>query len=399
MSQPVRGPAIPGILLAGCFLAGYDLAVIDPLLVPVSRHFGVSLGTAAFVLTGYLLPFGILQPVHGIVADAIGRVRVLRMALLGLAAGNLIAALAPDLGVLIAGRAIAGAFGAGIIPATVAYLGDRIAAPNRRRTRAGLLSCGGLGAAVATGCAGGLTELLDWRAALGLLALAGPALAMLYRRLPETGLADWAHQPSVAHRIRRVLGAGRLRLLIALSFVAGAAMLGFVNFFSAAVQEHGGSPLLAGLVTSGYGLAALTGGLAVRVLDARLSGMLSGGLALGGGLALLLLGYLTAAGSQGAGAVLLAGLLSGAALAAVQPGLWAWVRAASPPEVRGSVVALIGCSAFTGAGVSTAAMAGLAGHGDFRALFGLAGAVTVLVILIGMLARARYRRLPQPIRE
>jgi len=391
LAQPRRAPAVLGILCTGFFLIDFDLVVINPLLLPISRSFGISLGTATFALTGYLLLFGIMQPVHGIVSDAIGRVRVLRMALVGLSVGNLIAGLAPDLAVLITGRVIAGAFGAAIIPVTMAYVGDRIAAPNRQRTMATLMSCSALGAAAATVCAGLLTHMVNWRPAILLVAVAGPLLAVLYSRLPETGpgLAG----PSAGYRLRRVLGEGWLRFLIAFTFVEGAAMVGFFNFFNAALQVHGKSIVVAGLVTSTYGLAAVTGGVAVRMLDTRLSGTAM----FGGGLLLLLLGYLIAAGSQGIGAILLASVLSGSALAVGQSALQAWVLAATPPEVRGTAASLVACAVFTGAAVSTAVAGGLAGSGNFGALFGLAAAVTALVTVVGTVARARFAQLPDPV--
>jgi predicted MFS family arabinose efflux permease len=391
LAQPRRLPAVLGILCTGFFLIDFDLVVINPLLLPISRSFGISLGTATFALTGYLLLFGIMQPVHGIVSDAIGRVRVLRIALVGLSVGNLIAGLAPDPAVLITGRVIAGAFGAAIIPVTMAYVGDRIAAPNRQRTMATLMSCSALGAAAATVCAGLLTHLVNWRPAILLVAVAGPLLAVLYGRLPETGpgLAG----PSAAYRLRRVFGEGWLRFLIAFTFVEGAAMVGFFNFFNAALQVHGKSIVVAGLVTSTYGLAAVTGGVAVRMLDTRLSGTAM----FGGGLLLLLLGYLIAAGSQGIAAILLASMLSGSALAVGQSALQAWVLAATPPEVRGTAASLVACAVFTGAAVSTAVAGGLASSGNFGALFGLAAAVTALVTVVGTVARARFAHLPDPV--
>jgi predicted MFS family arabinose efflux permease len=391
MSRPRRAPAVLAILCTGFFLIDFDLVVINPLLLPISHDFETGLGTTTFALTGYLLLFGIMQPVHGIVSDAIGRVRVLRIALLGLAAGNILAAVAPDLGALIAGRAVAGAFGAAIIPVTMAYVGDRIAVEHRQRTMATLMSASALGAAAATICAGVLTDLLNWRPALLLVAVAAPVLAVLYGRLPESA-PRWADQPGAASRIQRVVGTGWLRFLIAFSFVEGAAMVGFFNFFNAALQVHSKSIVIAGLVTSTYGLAAVAGGVAVRVLDTRLSGAAM----FGGGMLLLLAGYLIAAASQSIGAILLASVLSGAALAIAQSALQAWVLAATPAEVRGTAASLVACSVFTGAAVSTAAVGGLAGSGEFGSLFAVAAAVTAVVAITGTLARARFVRTPEP---
>src|SRR5947209_1278250 len=128
------------VLCTGFFLLDFDLVVINPLLVPVSKDFGVGLGTATLALTGYLLLFGIMQLVHGSISDSVGRIRVLRTAFVGMGVANLAAALAPNVVVLIAGRALAGAFAAAIIPVTVAYVGDRVPMERRQRTMAMLLS-------------------------------------------------------------------------------------------------------------------------------------------------------------------------------------------------------------------------------------------------------------------
>jgi predicted MFS family arabinose efflux permease len=381
-----------GILCTGFFLIDFDLVVINPLLLPVSQHFSVSLGSATLALTAYLLLFGIMQPVHGIVSDAIGRVRVLRIALVGLSAGNLLAGFAPSLALLVTGRAIAGAFGAAIIPVTMAYVGDRVAMQHRQRTMATLMSCSALGAAAATIAAGVLTELLNWRPAVLMVAVAAPLLALLYGRLPEV-VPSRDGQPDARSRIRQVLNTGWLRFLIGFTFVEGAAMVGFFNFFNAALQVHGKSILVAGLVTSTYGLAAVAGGIGVRVFDTRLSGTAM----LGAGVAMLAVGYLVAAVSQSILAILMASVLAGLALAVGQSALQAWVLEATPPEVRGTAASLVACAVFTGAAVSTGAVGGLASEGRFGLLFSIAVIAAGSVAIVGTLARARFARASEPV--
>jgi MFS family permease len=375
------------VLCTGFFLLDFDLVVINPLLVPVSKDFGVSLGTATLALTGYLLLFGVMQLVHGSVSDVVGRVRVLRTAFVGLGVANLVAGLAPDVVVLIVGRSVAGAFAAAIIPVTVAYVGDRVPMERRQRTMATLLSVSAVGAASATLVAGVLTDLVSWRPPILVVALAAPVLALLYGRLPEVSTpgAEWT---GVWHRFAQVLGDRWFRFLIPFTFVEGAAMVGLFNFFNAALQRHGSSVLLSGLVTSAYGVAAIGGGAAVRVLDARASGAAM----FGGGTLLLFLGYLTAALTQSIAGILVASVLSGLALAIGQSALQAWVLEAAAPPVRGSATALVACAVFTGAAVSTAAVGGLASGGEFGIVFGIAAAVTLPVSIVGTLARMRFAR-------
>lgn len=391
MSRPLRETPVLGLLCAGFFLIDFDLIVINPLLLPVARDYGVSLGVATLALTAYLLLFGLLQPIYGILSDAIGRVRVLQIAWVGLSAGNLLAGFAPNVALLVIGRGIAGAFGAAIIPVTMAYVGDRITMEHRQRTMALLMSCSALGAAAGTIAAGLLTDLLNWRPAVLLVAVAAPALALLYRRLPETAPVRTG-RPSARQRIGRVLSIGWLRFLIAFSVVEGAAMVGFFNFFNAALQVDGNSIVVAGLVTSTYGLAAVAGGIGVRVLDTRLSGAAM----FGAGTAALTLGYLVAALSQSIVAILLASVFAGLALAVGQSALQAWVLEATPPEVRGTAASLVACTVFTGAAVSTGLVGGLASDDRFGQLFLIATIVALVVTVLGTVARSRFARASEP---
>ena len=60
--------------------------------------------SAAWILTGYLLAASVATPIVGKLGDLFGRGRVLTMVLLVFAAGSVVCALAPSLGVLVAGR-------------------------------------------------------------------------------------------------------------------------------------------------------------------------------------------------------------------------------------------------------------------------------------------------------
>ncbi|MEU5434614.1 MFS transporter [Streptomyces sp. NPDC020719] len=386
-AEALSDRAIVAVLCGGFFLLDFDLVVINPVLVPVSKDFGVGLGTVAFALTGYLAMVGIMQPVHGSVSDRVGRVRVLRTALLGLGVADLGAALAPNVALLIVGRAIAGGFAAALIPVTVAYVGDHIPMERRQRTMAALMSSSAVGAASATVVAGILTDLLDWRSPLLIPAVAAPLLAVVYARLPEAPRVREAG-PSARERFAQVLGDGWFRFFIPFTFIEGAAMMGLFNFFNAALQKHGSSVLMSGLVTSAYGVAAIGGSVVVRAVDARATGA---GM-FGWGTGLLFTGYLTAALTQSVAGILIASALAGLALAVGQSALQAWILEAAAPEVRGSATALIACSVFTGAAISTAAVGPLAGRGDFGLLFAIAATATVPVSIVGTLARMRFAR-------
>jgi predicted MFS family arabinose efflux permease len=82
---------------------------------------GLATIEAQWVLTAYALCFGGGLLLGGRLGDLYGRRRVLICGLALFAAGSLLAAVAPGLGVLIAGRAAQGAGSAAAIPATLAF--------------------------------------------------------------------------------------------------------------------------------------------------------------------------------------------------------------------------------------------------------------------------------------
>lgn len=392
-----------GPLYAGSFLGNFDRIVITPLLLPIAHGLHVGVAAATTSLTVYLLMFGLMQPVHGLLSDTVGRVRVMRWALLGLGAADLLAALAPNLGLLIAGRAVAGAAAAALMPVAVAYVGDRVPVQRRQRTVASLLAAGAVGTAGATVAAGVLTHVWSWRGAILLVAVLAPVLAVVFGRLPEASAP--APAPGAggaraagsgwADRLRRVAGIRWFRFLLALAFIEGAAMLGFFNFFNTALQSHGKSVLTAGLVTGSYGLAAVAGGLAVRTLALRLSSAALWG----AGATLLLAGYLSCALSATMPGVLLGSVLAGLAFALVQSIVQTWATEVAQPADRGIATSMVACAVFTGAALSTWAVGGLASRDRFGLLFVIAAAVTVPVAVLGPIARARFTgaaRTPAP---
>ncbi|MGH8878871.1 MAG: MFS transporter [Stackebrandtia sp.] len=387
MSQRTLGKPELGVLYLGWFLVDADLVVINPLLVPLAGHFQTSLVTVTFALTGYLLLFGILQPIYGVVSDAVGRVRVMRIGLLGIGGANLVAALASHVGLLIAGRALAGAAAAALVPVTVAYVGDRVEPQHRQRVLAGLLSVSALGFASGTLASGVLAELVSWRASLLVIAVTALTLAVFYARLPEARQPD-AARVSPLSRVGEVFSRGPMVFLLAFSVVEGAAMMGFFNFFNAALQLGGSGIVVAVLVTGTYGVGAVAGGRLVRLVHERLSQAALFGI----GTSLLAIGYLTAALSQSVAAILVASVCCGASLAIAQSTLQVWTIQAAPSTSLGTAISFGASAVFIGAAISTAAVGGLAAAGDFGLLFGIAAVVTVPVIVVGTLAQARFSR-------
>ncbi len=108
-------------------------ALLQSLLMPVLPTLESALGTTqadvTWVLTAYLLSASIFTPVMGRLGDMHGKKRLFVVALVTLAAGSLLAALATSLPVMIAARVIQG-IGGGVLPLA---FGSSATSSRRRR--------------------------------------------------------------------------------------------------------------------------------------------------------------------------------------------------------------------------------------------------------------------------
>ncbi|XVU21368.1 MFS transporter [Actinoplanes sp. CA-054009] len=146
-------------------LGGLAFAVLQSLVAPalstIGRDLGADTSDVSWVITAYLLSASVLTPVLGRLGDMAGKRKVLIGVLAALAAGTLLAALAPNLGVLIVARALQGAAGA-ILPLSIGIVRDEL--PREKvSVIVGLLSAiFGVGAGVGIVGAGPIVEHLSW---------------------------------------------------------------------------------------------------------------------------------------------------------------------------------------------------------------------------------------------
>src|SRR5690348_4492604 len=92
-------------------------SMVNPVLPTIEAGLGTDQATVSWVLTAYLLSASVFTPIIGRIGDKVGKERMLVVALGALAAGSLLAAVAPSIGVLIGARAIQGV-GGGVLPLT-----------------------------------------------------------------------------------------------------------------------------------------------------------------------------------------------------------------------------------------------------------------------------------------
>ncbi|OLT24712.1 MFS transporter [Actinomadura sp. CNU-125] len=139
------------VLAAGSAAFAMLQSLVTPVLPVIQDRLGTSQNAVTWVMTANLLSAAIFTPILGRVGDAAGKDRVLAAVMWILAAGCLVAALAPNIGVLIAGRALQGVAGA-VYPLAYGIIRDEYPP---ERVAAGV---GGISAVIAAG--GGLGIVL-----------------------------------------------------------------------------------------------------------------------------------------------------------------------------------------------------------------------------------------------
>ncbi|GAA2032899.1 MFS transporter [Catenulispora yoronensis] len=237
------GPRVPHewMILAVVSLAQL-MVVLDATIVTIAlpsaqEDLGFSNDSRQWIVTAYALAFGSLLLVGGRFADLFGRRTALISGLVGFAIASALAGIAPNVGVLIAGRALQGLFGALLAPAALSALTTTFTHPaERNRAFAVYGAVAGAGGAVGLLVGGLLTEYLNWRWTLFVnLLIAAVALVGARMFVPN-------HRPE-----------GRPTLDLPGTFLACAGLFLLVFGFSRAESEGWSSPqcwvsLIVGLV-------------------------------------------------------------------------------------------------------------------------------------------------------
>ncbi|MDQ2726383.1 MAG: MFS transporter [Actinomycetota bacterium] len=117
-----------GFAAAAVLLAAADTYVVVAVLPAIMG--GVGLGVdhlqqATPIISGFLLGYTVVLPLLGRLSDLVGRAPVFVACLTGFAIGSLLTATAHALGVLVAGRALQGLGGGGLVPVTLSLVAER----------------------------------------------------------------------------------------------------------------------------------------------------------------------------------------------------------------------------------------------------------------------------------
>ena len=255
------------VLASGMFAIGTDSFVVAGVLSPVSASLGVPVALAGQMVTLSALSFALLSPVIAAAAAHWPRKRLLLTGLVTFVLANVVTALAPSIGVVLASRLLAG-LGAAMFSPTATATGASLVPPEQRGRAlaiviAGMSSATALGAPLGTFIGG----WLGWRATMWFVAAIATLAAMGVARL----LRDVPMPPrlSLAHRLAP-LGDVRVLLTLATTWLAFAGLFLVYTYIGLSFDRAtgGDARVLAGLLLL-WGVAATVGNLAAGRLTDR----------------------------------------------------------------------------------------------------------------------------------
>ncbi|KQM81559.1 hypothetical protein ASE68_15770 [Agromyces sp. Leaf222] len=202
----MESPSSPELRRPGRFTFALSAAVLAfslmqtlvvPALPTIGRDLGASSLGTGWILTAFLLAGAVFSPVVGNLGDRFGHRRVMLTAMLVFAAATLVAAFAPNLGVLLGARVVQGVSTA-TFPLALALTRSMLTGKRLAAAFGWIPGMIGLGAGLALVVGGVIVDALSWRwifaiGAILILVSAAMVVAWVPRgaKPAATGSTDW----------------------------------------------------------------------------------------------------------------------------------------------------------------------------------------------------------------
>jgi predicted MFS family arabinose efflux permease len=258
----------------GNFASSLFVRAIDPMIPQVAHDLATDPATVALLTTAFALPYAMLQPVLGPLADMIGKTRLMTICLGALVINGFVSAAAPNFNVLMASRIASGIAAGGIFPIGLAIAGDLVPIHQRQVAISRLLAAGMLGNLLGTPMAGILGDLVGWRfvlAVVGFLCMATFVAAVIgFRGIaarPGAGI-DLA---AVVTGYRTIFRNPLAKYCFGAVMLEGTFIMGIFPYVALLLRANGEPrATIAGIVIAGFALGGVIYSVSVSRLLPRI---------------------------------------------------------------------------------------------------------------------------------
>lgn len=252
------------------FASSLFMRSTDPVIPQIASGLSVDNATAALLATAFTLPYALIQPVLGALADTMNKARLMLVCLFGLAAASVASALAPSFEMLIAARVIAGLAAGGVVPIAFAIVGDLVPVAKRQVAMGRLLFAIMTGNLLGATLSGVIGDLAGWRAvffaagAVGaiVLVVAVPAFRGIVEAPKKFDLS------TLGPNYRTIFGNPLAKICFGAVFLEALFMYGVFPYIATLLHQAGETRAsIAGVVIAGFGLGGALYGLTIsRIL-------------------------------------------------------------------------------------------------------------------------------------
>lgn len=266
------------LLSISCFIGSLSLRMLDPVVPQVARDLSTAPEAVALLSTAFMASYAITQPFLGAIADAYGKVRIIKLCSAALALMLVLMAFAPTIEVLYISRILGGMFGGGVFTVALAVVGDRVPLEGRQVALSNLIMASQSAQLFGVAATGFIASYFGWRSAVGAAAVVAIIAAiMLQRNLhPRPGVTRYPFNLArLASTFSQLVRNPRTRTCYSGVLLDGMSAAGIFPFIAILLEQQGeGSLREAGFVIAGFALGGILYTFTVRRLLALVGNML-----------------------------------------------------------------------------------------------------------------------------
>jgi len=229
---------------------------VDPAIPQIAGSLGVEMATAALLSTAFALPYAVLQPLLGPVADVFGKARVMTLCLLLLTLAGIASAFAPNFPTLLTLRMASGIVSGGIFPAAMALAADVAPLGQRQVALSRILFAGMSGNLLGASAAGIVADLIGWRGVFVVIGAVGVLVfivAIVGFRGTTAAQAPRIGFKSVPGNYRTILANPHAKVCFGSVFLEGVFIFGVFPYVAQLLIATGETrATIAGIVIAGF---------------------------------------------------------------------------------------------------------------------------------------------------
>ena len=246
---------------------------VDPVIPQIALNLNVAPTTAALLSTAFTLPYALVQPLLGALADVFSKARLIAICMVTGGLTAIICGLVDNFETLMGLRILAGMSSGGTFPIVFALVGDRVPVNERQVAFGKLLFAAMAGNLLGASGAGVIGDLIGWRGvflttgafALLAVAVASPRLLSIQETKGRLDLSGFI--PNYRAVFRNPLA----KYCFGAVFVEAIFLFGVLPYMAGLLQSEGESRAsIAGIVIAGFGIGAIVYTMLVSRLLARI---------------------------------------------------------------------------------------------------------------------------------